>query len=193
MNHAKFAGLLIVLLAVWGTCTWAESKPAILTFGRSSDQPTNISAQKGTGRSIPGGWESTFKGNVKVEQGELVLTCDLLTVIYEEKKSRNKSEDAKRNPQRSLDAASDIKSITAAGHVNIVQGETRAVAGKAIYEHSNRTITLKEQPLLWHGGGKLEAETIVIYLDENRTEFLSGNGPVKAIINPAKQQKEKER
>jgi lipopolysaccharide transport protein LptA len=186
-------GSFLLVFFVLVTSAWAESRPGVLTFVRGSDQPIEISAQKGGGRSIPGGWESTFKGNVKVKQGDLTLTCDQLTVVYEEKRSRNSRDSQKRNPQKNLEAASDIKSITAMGHVKIVQGDTVAVAGNAIYEHAKRTVTLREQPRLWQGGSRLQAETIVIYLDENRTEFFGGNGTVEGTLNPPMQQKEKEK
>jgi lipopolysaccharide export system protein LptA len=68
-----------------------------------------------------------------------------------------------------------------------------ATAGKAQFDNLERTITLTEgPPQLWQGPDRMVAHTIIIYLDENRSELRSGDGTViKAIINPGKQKREK--
>ncbi|MGB9616017.1 MAG: hypothetical protein ACPL7J_01730, partial [Desulfomonilaceae bacterium] len=71
--------------------------------------------------------------------------------------------------------------------------ERIAVAGKALYDNNKRTITLtKGPPKLWQGPDVVVADTIIIYLDENRTELLGGDeAGIRATINPSKMKKEK--
>lgn len=190
---ARIAHLtIIIFLGFTVTGTWAVSKEGSPTFGRGSGQKINISAEKGSGRTVPGGWETVFGGNVRVQQGDVILTCERLTVEYEDKKRRNNGRQAsKKDPIGNVPAETDIKTITASGNVRIVQGDRTAFAGKAVYDNAARTITLTEDPRLWQGGNTVKTQTIIMFLDENR--YDTGTGGVEVTINPGKNQKEKEK
>ncbi len=54
-------------------------------LGSASDQPINITSKRFSAKNIPGGKEVTFEGSVKVQQSDLVLTCDRLVILYDEK------------------------------------------------------------------------------------------------------------
>lgn len=181
---------VVMLLALCVTGTWAVSKEGALTLTRNSEQQINIEAKKGSLRSVPGGWESVFEKEVKVQQGDVTLTCDRLTAEYEEKKGRNDSQERKKNPVASAPTNADLKTITASGNVKIVQGDRRVFAEKAVYDNAARTITLSEGPRLWQGGNTIRSETIIMYLDEKRTQLI---GPVTGVLQPGKNQKEKEK
>jgi lipopolysaccharide export system protein LptA len=165
-----------------------EQKPSV----QPSDEPLDITSKKFTARNIPEGLEATFEGNVKVRQGDMTLTCDKLIIDYDEEKVEPR-ENRSKKLVRGLQASGKIRAITALGNVKFMQGERIAVAGKAVYENSKRTITLtKGPPRLWQGPDVVVADTIVIYLDENRTELLGGDeSGIKATINPGKQKKER--
>ncbi len=78
--------------------------------------------------------------------------------------------------------------------MKIVQNERMAVAGKALYDNAKRTITLTEGPRLWQGTDVMVANTIIIYLDENRVDSQGGEeNPIRFKINPEQQKKEKEK
>jgi lipopolysaccharide export system protein LptA len=194
MKH-KIASLVVFL--VFGcVLTAAGASNEYLSLGKGSDQPIDITSKKVSFRNIPTGKEVTFEGNVKVKQGDVTLTCDHLVIVYDEKTGAKKAEKRVKKLPKGLENASQIKSITASGHVKIVQKERMAVAGKALYDNVKRTITLTEAPRLWQGKDMLVADTIIIYLDENRSELLGGKGEeksIRAIINPDKQSKEKEK
>ena len=51
----------------------------------SSDQPINITSKRFSAKNFSGGKEVTFEGSVRVQQGDLVLTCDRLIIMYDEK------------------------------------------------------------------------------------------------------------
>ncbi len=167
-----------------------------LAISPSSDQPINITSKRFSAKNIPGGKEVTFEGSVKVQQGDLVLTCDRLVIMYDEKMAGAiQSSSPKNQATKELQTPSGIKSITALGNVKITQNDRMAVAGKAVFDNAKRTITLNEgPPRLWQGPDVLAAQTIIIYLDENRSELLGGDESlITAIINPPKPKKEKEK
>jgi len=161
-------------------------------LNQSSDAPLDITSKKFTAKNVPDGLEATFEGSVKVRQGDMTLTCDKLTVDYDEDKTNSRENTIKKGI-RGLETAGKIRAITALGNVKFVQGERIAAAGKALYDNNKRTITLtKGPPKLWQGPDVVVADTIIIYLDENRTELVGGDeAGIRATINPSKMKKEK--
>jgi lipopolysaccharide export system protein LptA len=167
-----------------------------LALGPSSDQPINITSKRFSAKNITGGKEVTFEGSVKVQQSDLVLTCDKLLIMYDEKMAGvGQSGSSRKQLTKELQTSSGIKSITALGNVKMTQNDRMAVAGKAVFDNGQRTITLTEgPPRLWQGPDVLVAQTIIIYLDENRSELLGGDDSlISATINPGKTKKDKEK
>jgi lipopolysaccharide export system protein LptA len=145
-------------------------------------------------RNIPDGKENVFEGAVKVVQDDVTLTCDKLVIVYEEKKGTAPTESRNRKLPKDWQTAGNIKSITASGNVKITQNERMATAGKALYDNVKRTITLTESPRIWQGRDAGIADTIIMYLDENRSEFRGGDAsPIKFTINPSEPKKEKKK
>jgi lipopolysaccharide export system protein LptA len=191
MKH-KISGL-IVFLVLGCVLIAAGANSEYLSLGKGSDQPIDITSTKFTARNIANGKEATFEGNVKVNQGDVTLSCDQLVLVYDEKSGDRTGDGRLKKLAKKLENVSQIKSITASGNVKIVQNERMAVAGKALYDNAKRTITLTEGPRLWQGADVMVANTIIIYLDENRVDSLGGENPIKFKINPEQQKKEKEK
>ena len=192
MKH-KITGL-VVFLVLGCVLMAAGANNEYLSLGKGSDQPIDITSTKFTARNIPNGKEATFEGNVKVNQGDVTLSCDQLVLVYDEKAGARTGEGRVKKLSKKLENVSQIKSITASGNVKIVQNERMAVAGKALYDNAKRTITLTEGPRLWQGADVMVANTIIIYLDENRVDSQGGDeNPIKFKINPEQQKKEKEK
>jgi len=191
MKH-KISGL-IVFLVLGCVLIAAGANNEYLSLGKGSDQPIDITSTKFTARNIANGKEATFEGNVKVNQGDVTLSCDQLVLVYDEKSGDRTGDGRLKKLAKKLENVSQIKSITASGNVKIVQNERMAVAGKALYDNAKRTITLTEGPRLWQGADVMVANTIIIYLDENRVDSLGGENPIKFKINPEQQRKEKEK
>ncbi|MFH0823030.1 MAG: LptA/OstA family protein [Pseudomonadota bacterium] len=164
----------------------------IPSLGKTSEQPINITSRKFEAKNLPKGKEAVFDGDVKVRQGDLVLSCDRLAILYDEEKAASADKVKGKSLPAGLQSVSGIKSIAASGNVKMVQGERMATAGKALYDNVERTITLTEgPPRLWQGPDVLVANTIIVYLDENRSELKGntgtpGNEGIRMIINPGK-------
>jgi len=186
--------LLAIVLAVWALAP-VFAQDDIPSVGKNAEQPIEITARQTIIRTVPGGTETTFEGNVKVLQGDLKLTCERLTLVHDKKDGNKTPENRLKKLPKQLQAASEIKSITASGNVRLDQGDRTARADKALFDNAKRTITLTGgPPRLWQGRDTVVAETIVIYLDEKRSEFKGGeNGGIKAIITPGQDKEKKEK
>jgi lipopolysaccharide export system protein LptA len=169
----------------------ADAENGYLALGQSSQDPIDITSKKFTARNIPDGKENVFEGTVKVVQDDVTLTCEKLVIVYDEKKGATPAGNRNKRLPKDWQTAGNIKSITASGNVKITQNERMATAGKALYDNINRTITLTESPRIWQGRDAGIADTIIMYLDENRSEFLGGDAsPIKFTINPSAPKKE---
>jgi lipopolysaccharide export system protein LptA len=178
--------VLTILLAIVLTAGTARAE-GFLSVGLGSNQPIQVTSKKSTGKNLPTGKELTFEGGVRVRQGQVTLTCDKLVVIFEEDK--NGKDRAKKVPADLQ--VSGLRSMTASGNVKVVQNERMAVAGKALFDNLKRTITLTENPRLWQGPDVAIAHTIVVYLDENRSELQGKDGgEISVMINPGKHRKD---
>ncbi len=189
-----FLYLACILFASGACACWGQPSD-FLSLGPDSDQPINITSKRFSAKNIPGGKEVNFEGTVKVQQADLTLTCDRLTILYDEKQGSGNGASSLKKASKELQTASGIKSIMASGNVRIVQNDRMATAGKAFFDNLKRTITLSEgPPRLWQGPDALTAQNIIIYLDENRSELVGGDDTlITAVINPSKQKKEKEK
>ncbi len=83
MKH-KIAGL-VGFLVLGCVLTGARAANEYLGLGKGSDQPIDITSTKFAARNTPNGKEATFQGNVKVNQGDVTLSCDQLVLVYDEK------------------------------------------------------------------------------------------------------------
>ena len=71
------------------------------------------------------------------------------------------------------------------GRVKLVQGERRATAGRAEYNHQKQTITLTDNPLVIQGPNSIKGSTILIYVPNQRVEVVgSRTQRVTVTINP---------
>ena len=103
----------------------------------------------------------TYASGVEVQQGDLTLTCDALQGKYTEK--------------------NQIETMVAGGNVVITKGPTiRATSQKAIYDAAAQTITLTESPELQESESVLTADTVKIFLQEDRSA-AEGQVRVKVV------------
>lgn len=91
-----------------------------------------------------------FEDNVVVIDPGLKLTCEKLTVRFDEE--------------------GDVERIEAKTNVFIQQEDKTAKAGMAIYEVKKGLITLTEKPQITRGKSVLQAEKIMFWRFENRLE-----------------------
>jgi lipopolysaccharide export system protein LptA len=102
-----------------------------------------------------------YKGSVKVVQGDLTLLADQMDGAYTED--------------------NQITSIIAVGNVDITKGpEIKATSDRAVYDAQAKIVTLTENPQLTQKGSTLSADTVKVFLLENRS---TAEGTVKVKIN----------
>jgi lipopolysaccharide export system protein LptA len=111
----------------------------------------------------------TYKGNVVVEQGDVTLRADTLTLA--------------------LQVADEVglSAVVADGGVRLSQGERWATAGHAEYDGSERVVVLSENAVLHEGPNQLSGERVLVYLDEERGVVEGGEGRVHAVLAPPRE------
>jgi lipopolysaccharide transport protein LptA len=210
MKFVRFGSLVAVsLLVVFGVALETSAAPKDGTLQKGSKQdnlkkesakkspqasesktalskPSEQKVAKKSGLPIPGGSEMSklptfikssslvlkgndrvfaYEGGVEVRQGDLTLTAASLEGKYTEK--------------------NQIDQLTAKDNVVIVKGENiRATGERAIFENATQTITLTNNPELQQEGSVLTADTIKIFLEENRS-VAEGNVRVKLVKKEA--------
>jgi lipopolysaccharide transport protein LptA len=158
----------------------AQAEKEGLPARDTADQPIEITSKKVVAKKTTNGQEIVFEGSVQAKQGNVILTCDRLIVIYDQKKGSDLPDGNKRNP-KDLKESGVFKSATALGNVKVVQNETKAIAGKAFFDSIKKTITLTESPKIWRGQDWGTASVITIFINENQVETEGDN---KFVINP---------
>ena len=102
-----------------------------------------------------------YSGDVEVKQGDMTLTCESLQGTYNEN--------------------NQIEQLVAQKNVNIIKGENiRGSGSKAIFEAASQTVTLTDNPELQQNDSVLTADSIKIFLKENRS-VAEGEVRVKLV------------
>lgn len=108
-----------------------------------------------------------YTGNVEVKQEDLLLTCSELEGEYNEN--------------------NEITSLTAKKNVVIHKGDNiRARSEHAVYRAKDDSLVLTENPEVDQQGSILTADTITIFLSENRSQ---AEGNVRAKLDSASDEK----
>ena len=160
--------------------------------GKNSAGKVDVASKRFTSRSCAEGRESIFEGNVTAKQGDVTLLCDRLVVISDEKKGSGTPESRTKKLPQDWQMGGAIKSVTALGNVKITQKDRMVTAGKAVYDHTKRTVTLTEgPPRFWRGGDSGMADRVIIYLDEDRYELIKPSFQMESAKSAKEKKKEK--
>ena len=119
------------------------------------------------------GGKVTFKGDVKAVQGDMVIRCQEMDVLYQASSGATEM-----GPE-------DIKEIIATGGVLLNQGDREVKGDRAHYYHNERKIIITGNPKLKQGLQRVQGSKIIVFLDQKR--FLVEGGaesPVEAVIFP---------
>lgn len=109
----------------------------------------------------------TYRGEVQVSQGDIVLTSDTLLV-------RLDTENVGRP-----------KEIVAEGNVRVVSGERVATGGRAVFDQAAQTITLSRNAVLRDGPNEVAGDKVVVYIEEQRSIVEGGQDRVRAVLFPS--------
>lgn len=110
----------------------------------------------------------TYAGNVVVTQADLKLESDTLRVVLDTAAQSN----------------AQVKEIVAAGNVRMRKGTRWATSGRAIFDNSKRTVTLRDNAFLHDNANQIRGDSVVVYLDEERSVVEGGKGRVQAVLYP---------
>jgi lipopolysaccharide export system protein LptA len=118
--------------------------------------------------------EATFSGNVKVEQGGLLLNADTLTVYYNARNTGGR------------DMAQAVRRIVADGQaVTVVYGQDTATGKQAVYDVQQASVELTGGVVLVRGGNTLKGDRLVFNLTTGKVSLLSsGSERVRAQFTP---------
>lgn len=152
--------LLVFLLAF--VAYSEEKKDGKLFDSDMGNEPTYITSDKLNFNAMDKTF--TYTSNVVVKQKDMTMHADQIVGRY---KKDNK-----------------IESLVATGNVVITQGpDLKATAKRATFLADKETLTLTENPQLEQKGSILNADKIVIYTKENRSEAF---GTVSAKLVDSK-------
>jgi lipopolysaccharide export system protein LptA len=134
-------------------------------LGRDSDQPIKIAADTTTADIR--NESATYAGNVRVEQGNLKLRSDSLSI----KASKG-----------------TIMRIEAKGNVILASPQGEATGSTALYDISKRVVTMGGKVILAQGANIMRGSSLVINLATGRAELTGAGqgGRVEGVFVPAK-------
>ena len=166
----------------------ADAKPSggflTLNATRSKEPITitsdNLEYQYEDGIVIYRGDVLAVQGDVKVKSNELRIT------LVKDEDSNGKKVTSKAATELDNADSSKLQTVIAIGNVRIDQGTRWAVAGKATFEQSKRTLVLTENPVVHDGPNEVTGDRIVVFIDENRSIVEGGPKRVKATLIPGK-------
>lgn len=111
-----------------------------------------------------------YRDNVVATQGDVRLTCNLLTVIYEDQTQQTDTQ--KTSPQpRPASATSNqrLKEIIAEGNVKVTAENGYATGKKLVFNDSKRTVILSGDAVLHEGVNQVSGDRVIVYLEEKRS------------------------
>lgn len=115
---------------------------------KSSDEPVYINSDALTLNQLKRTF--VYTGHVKVTQGDMTLSSDILEGRYNE--------------------ANKIEELIAKKNVVITKGPNiKATSQRAVYDALKEVVTLTENPQLHQEGSILTADAVKVYLRENRS------------------------
>lgn len=144
---------------------FAQTPNPFSGMGRDSDKPIAIAADTTTAdlRSET----ATYAGNVRVEQGNLRLRSDSLSIRA---------------------SKGTIMRIEAKGNVVLASPQGQATGATALYDISQRVVTMGGKVILAQGPNILRGNSLVINLANGKAELTGAGagGRVEGVFVPAK-------
>ncbi|MCB2226387.1 MAG: lipopolysaccharide transport periplasmic protein LptA [Desulfarculaceae bacterium] len=146
----------------------------------SSDQPIHVVADSLEVNNKT--QVADFIGKVKAVQGDVKITCDKLSVFYDQNAKESK---ASKKAEGLMDGGGKVRKVVASGHVKVVQKDRIAVGRKATYWAGGRKMLLEGKATVWRGKNQLSGEKITVFLDQDRAVVHGKPGKrVSVTITP---------
>jgi lipopolysaccharide export system protein LptA len=120
-----------------------------------------------------------YRDKVVATQGDVRLTCNLLTVIYEDQKAQedqaqhtgHKSTQQTSPQLHATSATADqrLKEVIAEGNVKVTTENGYATGKKLVFNDTKRTVILSGDAVLHEGVNQVSGDRVIVYLDEKRS------------------------
>jgi lipopolysaccharide export system protein LptA len=131
---------------------FAVAAPAQAQLAASSDEPIDITGDTAEFQDNQAVWT----GNVRVLQGEAILTTSRL--------------------EAELSEEGDFQSITAIGDVRYSNGKEAITGDHAFFDDNARTITITENVIVTQGKQVMSAGKVIYWVDTGKVRFLPEAG-----------------
>lgn len=122
---------------------------------------------------------ATFKGNVRVTQGDVALGADQIMVTYGKAK------------QQAGPFGQQVDHVTATGHVTLVYANNTATGNQADYVTATGLVTMKDNVTLTRDANTLKGEALELDLNTGNVRLKGQPGQrVRAHFVPGKEAKQ---
>jgi lipopolysaccharide export system protein LptA len=189
-NVARGAVAAIVALTAWGVEAAAQSTVqgvpnAMQGFSQNRDKPIQIEAASLEMRDKVK--EATFTGNVKVVQGDTVMTSNLLVVHYDATPAAKPAKTAaKAAPMQSATpgpgGSSSISKIEAKGSVVVTQKEQVVTGDSAVFDTKANLITMAGGVVLTQCKNVLRGDRLLVNMTTGVSRVESDGGRVQGLF-----------
>ncbi|MEM9014757.1 MAG: LptA/OstA family protein [Pseudomonadota bacterium] len=143
---------MIRVIALSITFAITAVAPAASQLVASSDEPVDITGDRAEFEDNI----ATWSGNVRVVQGEAILTAARIVA--------------------SITDDGDVEEITAFGRVRYSNGAEAITGDTAVYDAVARTITMRDNVLLTQGKQVMSAGSVVYWVDTGKVRFKPAEG-----------------
>jgi len=179
---------------------------AMQGFSQNRDQPIHIEAPVLEVRDKKK--EATFSGNVKVVQGDTVLTAQTLVVFYEQAQAadpapgsaasgaaapavNSKAAAKSATPMQSESAgpggSSSIKRLEARGSVVVTQKDQVVTGDTAIFDTKTNLITMRGGVVVTQCKNVLRGDRLLVDMTTGVSRVESDSGKVQAMVDQSGQ------
>ncbi len=139
--------------------------------------PTEISAQEMIFSRSEN--KVQFMQEVYLERTDLELWCERLTVYLAPEAEIS----AGSSQEGGISAAQDFERLEAEEQVRIQMQDRTATSKRAVYEGKSDTLLLQGDVKIQEGPNLIQGESVIIYLQEERSEVSAGEqGRVRAVF-----------
>lgn len=164
------------------TATAGDVPNAVQGFSKNRHEPIQIEANSLEVQDKDK--VATFRGGVRVKQGDTALRCNVLVVYYEGEgvggTSGSRSGPPGSDTQR-------IRRLEAKGHVVVTQKQQTATGDTGVFDMRKNTITLQGNVVVSQGRNVLRGDRLVVDMATAVSRMESSHGRVQGLFQPSTQ------
>ena len=203
-RRARRLVALAALLALTGTDAHAQGSSvqgvpnAVQGFSQNRDKPIQIDAASLEVRDKEKA--ATFKGDVKVVQGDTTMHCKVLVVFYEGSATGAPSPTPAPTPASTGAAkstmtsatpgptgSSSIRRLEAKGGVIVTQKEQTVTGDTGDFDMKSNTVTMKGNVVLTKGENVLKGDRLIVDMTTGVSRVESDSGHVQGLFKSSSQ------